>query len=151
MERLSDAPDKITTIERHILEEQRNYPEATGAQRERICRAHEDYIRGLVYFLATSPRVPQAMRAEMQTWGPAGDEFLDTAGWPHQLYVREARRLVSDYVMTEKNCRRIETVADSVGLAAYNMDSHNCRRVVRHGRVENEGDVQVAPMSPSVA
>jgi hypothetical protein len=125
-----------------------DYPEATYPERENICRAHEEYTRGLVYFLATSPRVPENLRAEMQTWGPAKDEFLDTGGWPHQLYVREARRMVSDYVMTEHNCRGQVNAAESVGLAAYTMDSHNCRRLAKQGRAENEGDVQVGSFPP---
>lgn len=124
------------------------YPGASYREREQFQRACLDYTRGFLTFLATSPRVPASLRGEMGQWGLCRDEFVDSKGWPHQLYVREARRLISDYVMTEKNCRRIETVSDSVGLAAYNMDSHNCRRLVRGGRVENEGDVQVAPMSP---
>jgi penicillin V acylase-like amidase (Ntn superfamily) len=124
------------------------YPEAVRDKRERLAKDHEYYIRGFLHFLATSPRVPETMRAEMREWGPCRDEFTDNAGWPTQLYVREARRLVSDYVMTEKNCRGREVVADSVGLAAYNMDSHNVRRLERSGRAENEGDVQVAPMAP---
>ena len=125
-----------------------DYPNAAYATRERIRAAHLDYIKGLLTYLATSPRVPANVRTEMRTWGLCNDEFPDTGGWPHQMYVREARRMISGYVMTEKNCRRVEIVADSVGLAAYNMDSHNCRRLVRDGHVENEGDVQVAPMSP---
>ena len=125
-----------------------DYPEASYAERERICKDHENYTRGFLTFMATSPRVPENMRREMQQWGPCKDEFPETGGWPNQLYVREARRLISDYVMTEKNCRYQETIADSVGLAAYNMDSHNCQRIVKNGRVENEGDVQVAPMKP---
>jgi hypothetical protein len=84
----------------------------------------------------------------MQTWGPAKGEFMDTQGWPHQLYVREARRLVSDYVMTEHNCRGEVKAEDSIGLAAYTMDSHNCRRIVRNGHAENEGDVQVGGFPP---
>jgi hypothetical protein len=88
------------------------------------------------------------MREEMQTWGPCQDEFQDTGGWPNQLYVREARRMVSDCVMTEHHCRGTDGVPDSVGLAAYNMDSHNCQRLVKNGHVENEGDVQVPPMKP---
>jgi hypothetical protein len=125
-----------------------DYPEAGYARREAIRQAHEDYTRGLLFFLATSPRVPGGMRAEMQTWGPARDEFADTGGWPPQLYVREARRMVSDYVMTEHNCRGTATVADAVGLAAYTMDSHNCRRIAKEGRAENEGDVQVGGFAP---
>jgi hypothetical protein len=125
-----------------------DYPEADYATRERLEKAHENYMRGFLVFLATSPRVPEAMRREMQLWGPCKDEFQATGGWPRQLYVREARRMVSDYVMTERHCRYQETAADSVGLAAYNMDSHNCRRLVKNGRVENEGDVQVPPMKP---
>jgi hypothetical protein len=88
------------------------------------------------------------MRREMQQWGMAKDEFVETRGWPNQLYVREARRLVSACVMTEHHCRSEEVVTDSIGLAAYNMDSHNCQRIVRNGRAENEGDVQVPPMKP---
>jgi penicillin V acylase-like amidase (Ntn superfamily) len=126
----------------------RAYPEADYEARERIAKDHENYIRGFLTFLATSPRVPEGVRTEMQQWGPCRDEFTANAGWPTQLYVREARRMVSDCVMTEKNCRYQETVEDSVGLAAYNMDSHNVRRIVRNGHAENEGDVQVAPMKP---
>jgi hypothetical protein len=125
-----------------------DYPEADAAGRDRIRKSHEDYIRGFITFLATSPRVPENLRAEMQTWGMAADEFGDTGGWPHQLYIREARRMVSDVVMTEKHCRGQEVVADAVGLAAYNMDSHNCQRIARQGHAENEGDVQVPPMKP---
>lgn len=128
----------------------RNYDYGDGSYRRRfeIWKAHEDYTRGLIHFLATSKRVPETMRTEMQSWGLCRDEFADTGGWPHQLYIREARRMVSDVVITEKHCRAKEIVSDSVGLAAYNMDSHNCRRIVRDGHVENEGDVQVAPSKP---
>jgi hypothetical protein len=125
-----------------------DYPEADFAKRDGIAKAHENYIRGFLWFLATSPRVPADLRQEALQWGPCRDEFLDTAGWPREMYVREARRLVADIVMAEKHCRGQEVVTDSVGLAAYNMDSHNCQRIVKNGRVENEGDVQVAPNKP---
>ena len=125
-----------------------DYPAADYATRARMEREHEDYTRGFITFLATSPRVPENIRQEMQRWGPAKDEFIPTDGWPRQMYVREARRLVGEIVMTEHHCRGKEKVSDSISLAAYNMDSHNCTRVVRNGRAENEGDVQVPPMSP---
>jgi hypothetical protein len=125
-----------------------DYPEATYARRDQIRQAHKNYTLGLIYFLATSPRAPENMRLEMQSWGPAKDEFVDSGGWPHQLYVREARRMVSDYIMTEHNCRGQTKAEDPVGLAAYTMDSHNCRRIVKDGRVENEGDVQVGGFPP---
>jgi hypothetical protein len=125
-----------------------DYPEADYEKRAQICRDHENYIRGFLYFLATSPRVPENLRLEMRQWGPCQDEFIDNHNWPHQLYVREARRMVSDYVMTEHHCRGDQVAEDSVGLAAYNMDSHNCQRIVKQGRVKNEGDVQVPPMKP---
>jgi hypothetical protein len=124
------------------------YADGGYAERERLWRAHEDYTRGLLHFLATSPRLPAALRAEMRSWGLCRDEFVDTGGWPHQLYIREARRMVSDVVMTEDNCRYSRAVPDPVGLAAYTMDSHNCRRMVRNGKVENEGDVQVGGFPP---
>ena len=124
-----------------------DYPEADYATREKIAKAHEDYTRGFIHFLATDSRVPKNMRDEMQLWGPAKDEFLDTGGWPNQLYVREARRLISDYVMTEHDCRGAVKAEDPIGLGAYNMDSHNCQRIVKNGKALNEGDVQV-PVKP---
>ena len=124
------------------------YPDADYATRAKIWQSHEDYTLGFVYFLATNPRVPENMRTEMGTWGPAKDEFMDTGNWPHQLYMREARRMVSDYVMTEHNCRGRQKAEDPVGLAAYTMDSHNCQRIVKDGRAENEGDVQIGGFPP---
>lgn len=124
-----------------------DYPEASYGKRHEIAKAHEDYTRGFIYFLATNPRVPANLRSEMQRWGPARDEFLESGGWPTQLYIREARRMISDYVMTEHNCRGTVKAEDSVGLGAYNMDSHNCQRIAKAGRAVNEGDVQV-PVKP---
>src|SRR5207248_2945939 len=125
------------------------YPEGDCTKRAVIWQAHENYMKGFVYFLATSPRVPPNIRNEMQSWGPAKDEFADTSAWPHQLYVREARRMVSDYVMTEHNCQRRQVADDPVGLAAYTMDSHNCQRYVdKTGHARNEGDVQVGGFPP---
>ena len=120
-----------------------NYPEGDDATRRAIWQAHLDYIAGFLTFLATDERVPVALREELKPWGLCKDEFQDTGGWPHAMYVREARRMLSAYVMTEKVCRHLETPEDAVGLGAYNMDSHNCRRIVRDGQVHNEGDVQV--------
>lgn len=125
-----------------------DYPSGEAATRTRIRREHEAYTRGLLHFLATSPRVPENVRREMQSWGLTLDEFRDTGGWPHQLYMREARRMVADYVMTERNCRASLPLPDAVGLAAYTMDSHNCQRLARGGRVVNEGDVQVGGFPP---
>jgi hypothetical protein len=119
------------------------YPDGDYATRERIWQEHENYTRGFLTFLATDPRVPQNVRDEMNSWGLCKDEFPDTGGWPYALYVREARRMLSDYVMTEKNCRHLEKAGDSVALGAYNMDSHNSRRIVQNGFVRNEGDVEV--------
>jgi hypothetical protein len=121
-----------------------DFPDGNYETRTRIWREHQLYTQGLLTFLAADSRVPESIRAAMQRWGPCRDEFSDTAGWPRQLYVREARRLMSDYVMSERNCRGETKADDPVALGAYNMDSHNCRRIVRDGKVENEGDVQVA-------
>lgn len=121
-----------------------DYPDADYETRAQIWKAHEDWQKGLMWTYAHHPRVPEPIRAAFQKLGLAKDEFSDNDNWPRQLYVREARRMISDYVMTEKNCRRQEIVQDSVGMGAYNMDSHNIQRyVTKEGFVRNEGDVQV--------
>lgn len=124
------------------------YPTASAAVRAGIAADHRTYQQGLMWFLANDPRLPAAVRTSTAAWGLAPDEFAATGHWPPQLYVREARRMVSAYVMTERECRGTVTVPDSVGLASYTMDSHNCQRVVVGGVVRNEGDVQVAVPRP---
>jgi hypothetical protein len=124
------------------------YPEGDYATREKIIQEHLTYQQGLMWTLATHPRVPAEVRAHFQKFKPARDEFVDHAGWPHQLYVREARRMIADVVMTQNHCQDREHVADAVGMAAYGMDSHNVQRYVEGGRVLNEGDVQVGGFAP---
>lgn len=124
------------------------YPDANYDQRFQIWKAHDDYLRGFWYFMSYNERIPQEMRELFLAFGPCKDEFLETGGWSPQLYVREARRMVSAYVMTECNCRSEELVKDSVGMAAYGMDSHNCQRIVRNGAARNEGDVQEHSLKP---
>lgn len=125
-----------------------DFPEASYQQREEIFQAHVRWQKGWLWFLCSDPRVPPQIQSRIQSWGLAGDEFEETGGWPPQLYIREARRLVSDYVVCELHCRGYRQVDDSVGLGSYAMDSHNCQRVVIHGNVRNEGDVQVAGSPP---
>lgn len=126
-----------------------SYPDADYATRAKIIAEHASYQKGLMWTLSKHPRVPQHIREKVSSWGLARDEFTDNGGWPHQLYVREARRMVSDYVMTEENCRYQRVASDSVGLGAYGMDSHNTQRYVDDdGYVRNEGDVQVWVAGP---
>lgn len=126
-----------------------DYPEASYERREAIEREHRQYQQGLMWTLANHPRVPSAVREEMAAWGLAKDEFVDNGNWPTELYVREARRMVSDYVMTEHDARRSRQPEDSVGMGSYNLDSHNCQRYVdAAGHVADEGDVQIAPGGP---
>jgi hypothetical protein len=121
-----------------------DYAEADYATRAKIWQAHEDWQKGLMWTYAYHPRVPEKMRLAFQKLGLAKDEFNDHGNWPRQLYVREARRMIADYVMSEKNCRRVEVIEDSVGMGAYNMDSHHIQRfVTKEGFVRNEGDVQI--------
>lgn len=120
------------------------YPEAGYAERERLFQAHALYQKGLMWFVSNDPRVPEEARARWSEWGLCRDEFVETGGWSRQLYIREARRMVTGTVMTENHCRGKVAVDDSVGLGSYNMDSHNCNRVVVDGAVKNEGDVQVS-------
>jgi hypothetical protein len=125
-----------------------DYPEGSYTVREKIWRAHEDYTKGLLYFLGHDPRVPAAIRSEMLKWGYPKDEFVNSDHWTPQLYIREARRMNGEYMMTQANCQGKVTVPDGIGLAAYTMDSHNCERLVVHGMVKNEGDVQIGGFGP---
>jgi hypothetical protein len=125
-----------------------DYPDASYEKRERIWKAHAAYTKGLLYFLGHDPRVPQTLRTEMLRWGYPKDEFVSTGHWTPQLYIREARRMRGEYVMTEANCVGKANVMDGIGMAAYTMDSHNCGRLVVHGMVKNEGDVQIGGFGP---
>ncbi len=124
------------------------YPMSVYAAREHIERGHLEYIQGLIYYLATSPRSPASLRAQVLSWGPCRDEWTETGGYSPQIYVREARRMLSDYMMTQADCQGSRIAPDSICLGSYNMDSHNCQRIVRHGFAYNEGDVQVGVPRP---
>ncbi|BAR48125.1 FAD-dependent oxidoreductase [Tannerella forsythia] len=126
------------------------YPEADYEEREKIIQAHRDYQQGLMWTLAFHPRIPQNIRNEVSRWGTCKDEYEEGSnGWQQQLYIREARRMKSDYVMTQKNCERIEIVDDPVGMGAYGMDSHHVQRYVdANGFVQNEGNVEALVSAP---
>lgn len=123
------------------------WPDASYKRREEIFQDHVNYQKGLFYFCANDPNLPDYVKNTAASWGLAGDEFTDTNNWPPQLYIRESRRMISDYIITEHNAIGRYTPDDSVGLASYRMDSHNCKRVVKFGRVINEGDVEISPLS----
>jgi hypothetical protein len=124
------------------------YPDGDYATRARIWKEHEEYQKGFYYFLATDPRVPKALQDQMNQWGLAKDEFIDTGHWPNQLYIREGRRMVGEFVATQKDLQTDRTKPDVIGMGSYNSDSHNLQRFVNDkGFVENEGDVQV-PVQP---
>jgi hypothetical protein len=123
-----------------------DYPEASYERREQIEQEHRNYQQGLMWTLSNHPRVPNSIRQSMAEWGLAKDEFVTTDNWPHLIYIREGRRLVGEFVMTEHHCRGRDDVPDSVGMGSYNMDSHNTQRYVTpEGTASNEGDVQVSP------
>jgi hypothetical protein len=121
------------------------YPEGSYAERAAIAQAHRDYIAGFLYFLANDPQVPEALRSQMNDWGLCRDEFVDNDNWPYQLYIREARRMVGEYVVVQKDLQTELTKPDPIGMGSYNSDSHNIERIVDDaGFVRNEGDMQVA-------
>lgn len=120
------------------------YPNGSYEKRKEIIAEHEQYQKGLMYFLANDPRVPDEIRTKMATWGLPKDEFTDNGNWPHQIYVREARRMIGKYVMTEQDCLHQRTTPEPVGMGSYTMDSHNVQRYVKpDGFVQNEGDIGV--------
>ena len=129
------------------------YANADYQTRTQIVAQHQNYTKSLLYFLGHDSRVPAHIRQEMRTYGYPKDEYEDNGGFSPQLYVREARRMVGAYVMTQANCEGRRLATDGIGLAAYTMDSHNCQRVVvtdEKGRaqVKNEGDVQIGGFPP---
>lgn len=124
------------------------YPNGNYDTRERIFQEHVTHQQGMMWTLANDPAVPAALRERFAPWGLCRDEFVSTGGWPTALYVRESRRMVSDRVMTEADCRHERRAADAVALGAYNMDSHNCRRLLVGGVLRNEGDVQEGVPGP---
>lgn len=125
------------------------YPEASYEERRAIIKEHEDYQKGLMYFLANDPRVPEEVRARINEYGLAKDEFIDNGHWPRQIYVREARRMLGDYVMTEHDVLGDKTVPLPVGMGSYHLDSHNVQRIIGpNGYVQNEGDIGVKPKEP---
>ncbi|PAW70252.1 MAG: xanthan lyase [Opitutia bacterium Tous-C5TDCM] len=126
-----------------------DYPDASYARRREIIRGHETYQQGWLYFIANDPRVPAAVREKMSRWGLAKDEFKDNGHWPHQIYVREARRMIGSYVMTENELVKRRPTPESVGMGSYAMDSHNVQRYITpEGYVQNEGDIGVSPKGP---
>jgi hypothetical protein len=126
-----------------------DYPEASYERRRAILKEHETYQKGWLYFIATDPRVPKDVQAEMRRWGLPKDEFTDNGGWPHQIYVREARRMIGAFVMTEHELMKKRPTPDSVGMGSYTIDSHNVQRyVTADGSVQNEGDIGVPLKAP---
>jgi hypothetical protein len=124
------------------------YPEADYWKRKEIAKRIEDYNRGIIYFLGHDPQVPEHVREQMLQYGWPKDEFVNNNNFPHQLYIREARRMIGQMVMTENHCMGREFVNDVIARGSYNMDSHNCDRHVINGMVMNEGDVQVRIPGP---
>ena len=126
-----------------------DYPQASYERRAEILKEHQLYQKGLLYFYANDPRVPDKIRTEMQQWGLAKDEFSDNGNWPFQIYVREARRMKGDFVMTENEVLGRHAVEKSIGMGSYTMDSHNVQRYITpEGFVQNEGDIGIHPQQP---
>ncbi|MDX1284692.1 MAG: FAD-dependent oxidoreductase, partial [Draconibacterium sp.] len=126
-----------------------DYPEASYERRAEIIKEHRDYQMGLLWFVANDPRVPEDIRNKMATYGLSKDEFTDNNNWPHQIYVREARRMIGEYVTTENDVLLKREVPKPVGMGSYAMDSHNVQRYITpEGYVQNEGDIGVKPPAP---
>jgi hypothetical protein len=126
-----------------------DYPEASYTRRKAILKKHQVYQKGLMYFLQNDSRVPTDVQEKMKTWGLAKDEFVQNGGWPHQIYVREARRMRGEFIMKEADALGKTQVPSPVGMGSYALDAHNAQRfVTKEGFVQNEGDIGVAPLKP---
>lgn len=126
-----------------------DYPEASYERRKEIIKEHEVYQKGLLYFMANDSRMPKDVQNEMKKWGLAKDEFKDNGNWPHQLYIREARRMIGQEVMTEHEVLGNREVVNPIGMGSYTLDSHNTQRYIKEdGFVQNEGDIGVGPKKP---
>lgn len=126
-----------------------DYPDALYERRKEIIEEHINYQKGLLYFIANDPRVPAETREEMSKWGYSKDEFVDNGYWPYNIYVREARRMIGEYIMTENDVLSKRRVPHPIGMGSYNLDSHNVQRFIRpDGFVENEGDVELPAGKP---
>ena len=151
---ISDMPNHKTDINNNgafstdLIGLNYDYPDGDAETRHQIIKMHRSYTQGFLYFVGHDARVPENIRTKMLRWGYPKDEYLTTDHWTPQLYVREARRMLGAYVMTQANCEGKKTVNDGIAMAAYTMDSHNAERVVINGMVKNEGDVQVGGFGP---
>ncbi|HEY7500100.1 MAG TPA: FAD-dependent oxidoreductase [Vicinamibacterales bacterium] len=126
-----------------------DYPDASYERRREILAEHERYQKGWLYFIANDPRVPREVQERMRQWGLPKDEFTDNGGWPHQIYVREARRMIGEFVMTENELMKRRPTPSSVGMGSYTIDSHNVQRyITSDGAVQNEGDIGIALPGP---
>lgn len=154
-EKFDDVPNYKTDTNNHGPMSSDNigmnydYPEASYKRRKEIIKEHEEYQKGLYWFVANDPRIPKDIQSEMQKWGLAKDEFTDNENWPHQIYVREARRMIGQYVMTENELLKKRPTPNPVGMGSYTMDSHNIQRYIKEdGFVQNEGDIAVNTKGP---
>ena len=126
-----------------------DYPEASYERRREIESEHETYIRGFLWTLSHSPRVPGAIRQRIAAYGLSKDEFTDNGGWPWMIYIREARRMLGDYVMTQHDCEGKRSAPDPVGLGSFGMDSHNVQIfVTEQGHAQGEGTIWRVPPRP---
>ena len=154
-DKFDDIPNRKTDTNNHgpfstdFIGMNYDYPEASYGRRREIIAEHEHYQKGLMYFLSNDERVPESVRERMNRWGLAKDEFVDNGHWPHQLYIREARRMIGEYVTTEHDCMASRRCPKPVGIGSYAIDSHNVRRYIKEdGFVQNEGDIGVSPRGP---
>jgi hypothetical protein len=126
-----------------------SFPTGDYETRDIIIERQIRYEQGIIWTLANHPRVPQTIRDEVRQYGLAKDEFIRNGGWPYEIYIREARRMVSDYVMTQHNAEGTVIAADPVAEASFGMDSHVVQIFINEqGRVHREGVIWRVPPRP---